>query len=112
MLRVGSRLIVAAISVASLQAAVLPSDALAARTITLDEAIARALQVAPSMESAAAQSDLGSARFKKALAPFFPWVSGNGEYYQPSGYDKPISNDGLTQAQRALTYTEAPTLAT
>jgi hypothetical protein len=72
MLRVGSRLIVAAISVASLQAAVLPSDALAARTITLDEAIARALQVAPSMESAAAQSDLDSARFKKALAPFFP----------------------------------------
>lgn len=105
MLRVGSWLIVAAISVAFLQAAVSPSDALAAKTITLDEAIASALQVAPSMESAAAQSDLDSARVKEALAPFFPWVSGNGEYYQPSGYDKPISNGGLTQAQLALTYT-------
>jgi len=38
-------------------------------------------------------------------APLFPSVSGNGEYDQPSGYDKTISNGGLTQAQLALTYT-------
>jgi outer membrane protein len=76
-----------------------------ATAITLDEAIARALKVVPSLESAAAQSDLDRARIEEARAPLFPWIAGNGEYYQPSGYDKTISNGGLTQAQLALTYT-------
>jgi outer membrane protein len=95
----------AAFSIALLAAAVWRHDAMAAKAITLDEAIARALQVAPSLESAAAQSDLGRARIEEARAPLFPSVSGNGEYQQPSGYDKTISNGGLTQAQLALTYT-------
>ncbi len=80
-------------------------DAHAAKAITLDEAVGRALQVAPSLESAAALSDLGVARIEEARAPLFPSVSSNGEYFQPSGYDKTISNGGLTQAQLALTYT-------
>lgn len=95
----------AAFSIALLLAAALRRDAMAAKAITLDEAITRALKVAPSLESAAAQSDLGRARIEEARAPLFPSVSGNSEYYQPSGYDKAISNGGLTQAQLALTYT-------
>ena len=92
---------------AALLAAMLPArhNVLAAKTITLDDAITRALQIAPALELAAAESDLGSARVEEARAPLFPWIAGNGEYNQPSGYDKAISNGGLTQAQLALTYT-------
>jgi outer membrane protein TolC len=95
----------AVFSIALLPAFIWRHDAMAAKSITLDEAIARALQVAPSLESAAAQNDLGRARIEEVRAPLFPSVSGNGEYEQPSGYDKTISNGGLTQAQLALTYT-------
>jgi len=105
MLRRRDWLTFAAFSIVLLLAAVLGRDALAANAITLDEAITRALKMAPSLEWAAAQSDLGRARIEEARAPLFPSVSGNGEYDQPSGYDKAISNGGLTQAQLALTYT-------
>jgi outer membrane protein TolC len=99
------RLTLAAFSIAFLLAVVSLREAMAAKAITLDEAIARALKFAPSLESAAAQSDLGRARIEEARAPLFPSLGGNGEYYEPSGYDKTISNGGLTQAQLALTYT-------
>jgi len=98
-------LTLAAFSLPLVLAAVSRRDAMAAKGITLDEAIARALKVAPSLESAAAQTDLNRGRIEEARAPLFPWISGNGEYYQPSGYDKTISNGGLTQGQFALTYT-------
>ncbi len=98
-------LTVAAVLVAFLCAASAPPDALAARAITLDEAIARALQVAPSLDSAVAQSDLNGARVEEAQAPLYPWISANGEYNQAPGYDQTISNGGLTLAQLALTYT-------
>jgi outer membrane protein len=75
------------------------------QAITLDEAIARALKLAPSLESAAAQSDLNQTRIGEARAPFFPSISSSDEYYQPSGYDKTVSNGGLTQLQLAATYT-------
>ena len=105
MLRRRGWLILAAFSVALLLAAVSRRDAIATKAITLDEAITRALKVAPSLESAAAQSDIGLAHIEEARAPLFPSVSGNSEYNQPSGYDKTISNGGLTQAQVALAYT-------
>src|SRR5215472_8278850 len=105
MLRRRGRQTLATFSVALLLAAVSSRDAMAATAITLDEAITRALKAAPSLESAAAQSDLSRARIEEARAPLFPSVLGNSEYYQPSGYDKTISNGGLTQAQLALTYT-------
>jgi outer membrane protein TolC len=105
MLRRRGRLTFAALWIVFLMAAVVRRDAMAAKAITLDEAIARALKLAPSLESAAAQSDLGRARIEEARAPLFPSIGSNGEYYQPSGYDKTISNGGLTQAQLALTYT-------
>jgi outer membrane protein len=57
------------------------------------------------LESAAAQSDLNLGRVEETRAPLLPSVLSNGEYYQPAGYSKTISNGGLTQAQLALTYT-------
>jgi outer membrane protein len=105
MLRRHSRLNLAAFCVAFALAVLSRRDAMAAKPITLDEAIARALKVAPSLDSAAAQSDLNQARIDEARAPLLPSVAANSEYYQPSGYDKTISNGGLAQAQLALTYT-------
>jgi outer membrane protein len=105
MLHRRSWLSIAAFSVAFVFATASRRNAMAAKAITLEEAIARALKVAPSLDSAAAESDLNRARIEEARAPLIPWIAGNGEYYQPSGYDKTISNGGLTQAQLALTYT-------
>src|SRR5215471_5842703 len=105
MLRPCCSLALGRVWVALMMAAISPCYAIAARTTTLDEAVAQALKLAPSVESAAAQSDLNHARIDEARAPLFPSVSGNGEYFQPSGYDKTISNGGLTQGQLALSYT-------
>jgi len=75
-------------------AAVCCRDTMAATGITLQEAISRALRVAPTLDSAAAQSDLNMARVAEARAPLLPSILGNSEYYQPSGYSKTISNGG------------------
>jgi outer membrane protein TolC len=95
----------AVFAVAFLITCIARREAMAAKTITLDEAISRALKVAPSLQLAAAQSDLGRARIEEARAPIFPSIFASSEYYQPSGYDKTISNGGLTQGQLALSYT-------
>jgi outer membrane protein len=106
MLRLRWTLVIAAVLAVILWVAVLAlSDAWAAKSITLDEAIGRALQVAPAIDSAIAQTDLSGARVEEAWAPFYPWIAANGEYNQAPGYDKTISNGGLTLAQLALTYT-------
>jgi outer membrane protein len=105
MLRRRSWVILGALSAALVLRIISRGGAAAAGSVNLDEAIARALQVAPLLDSAAAQSDLNRARVDEARAPLFPSISGNSEYYQPSGYDKTISNGGLTQAQLALAYT-------
>ncbi len=94
----------ATFSLALVLAVTVRPDAAPGQTITLDQSIARALQVAPSLQAANAQSDLNRARVDEARAPLMPAVSANSEYYQPSGYDKTISNGGLTQAQLALNY--------
>jgi len=99
------RLISAAFLAALFLATVCRRNVIGATAVTLDEAIARALKIVPALESAQAQSELSRAHIEEAQAPLFPWISGNGEYDQPSGYDKTISNGGLTQAQLALTYT-------
>jgi outer membrane protein len=103
MLRLRRWLKVAAVS-AIFSAAVLPLKALAANSITLDQAIARALQIAPAIQAATAQSDLSGARVEEAQAPFYPWVAANGEYNQSPGYSEAVTNGGLTLAQLALTY--------
>lgn len=74
-------------------------------TISLEDAIARALVFAPSVASASAQSDLDNARIDEFRAPLFPSLAANGEYQQTPGYDPVVTNRGLTLAQLGLDYT-------
>jgi outer membrane protein TolC len=92
------------IAAALAAAAICPSPAPAAGPITLQEAIARALAVTPSLDSAAAQSDLNGARVDEARAPLLPSLMVQGEYFQAPGYSPTISNQGLTRAQLMLDY--------
>jgi outer membrane protein TolC len=103
MLRLRRCLKIAAVP-AILSAAILPFEVLAANSITLDQAIARALQIAPAIQAAAAQSELSGGRVEEAQAPFYPWITAGGDYNQTPGYSKPVTNGGLTLAQLALTY--------
>ncbi len=82
----------------------LPADLLAAQTLTLTDAIGRALAYAPADELAAAQRDFSTARVNEARAPLMPSIAANGEYFQAPGYDQVITNRGLTLAQLALSY--------
>ena len=93
------------IAAAAAAVAIHSSAAGAAGPITLQQAIARALAVTPSLETAAAQSDLGVARVNEARAPLLPSLIAQGEYNQAPGYSPTISNEGLTRAQLMLDYT-------
>ncbi|MGH8013203.1 MAG: TolC family protein [Candidatus Binataceae bacterium] len=78
--------------------------ALCASAISLNQAIVRALQLAPSLELAAAQSNLSGAQVGEARAPLFPVIAGAAEYNDSPGYDPTISNNGLSLAQLSLGY--------
>lgn len=74
-------------------------------SLTLEDAIGRALAFAPGMAAAAAQSDLSSARIDEFRASMFPTIATDGEYNQTPGYDSVVTNRGLTLAQLGLSYT-------
>jgi outer membrane protein TolC len=93
------------IPVAAIVILVALASHVAATTISLEDAIARALVFAPSVASASAQSDLDNARVNEFRAPLFPSLAANGEYQQTPGYDPIVTNRGLTLAQLALDYT-------
>ena len=76
-----------------------------AETLTLHDAIDRALHFAPSLALATATSDLSEARTREMRAPMMPSISAGGEYYQTPGYDQVITNRGLTSGMLALDYT-------
>src|ERR1700694_3236342 len=63
-----------------------------AETLTLRDAIDRALQFAPSLAMSAASTDLSEARTREMRATMMPSVSAGGEYYQAPGYDQVITN--------------------
>jgi outer membrane protein TolC len=77
----------------------------AGETVTLDQAIARALEIAPTVANAAANSDLNRARIDEARAPLYPSIAGAGDYTQSPGYDEVITNRGQTLAEATLNYT-------
>lgn len=81
------------------------TTATGAQALSLDDVVARALQLAPALDAASANRDLNDARVSEARAPLYPTIAGNGEYFQAPGYDQTISNRGLTLAQLALGYT-------
>jgi len=74
-------------------------------TLTLDQAIQRALAFAPTVASASAQSDLSAAMVREAGAPFYPSLAAGSEYMQAPGYSKTITNGGLSDAMLTLNYT-------
>ncbi len=76
-----------------------------AAALTLDQAIDRALRFAPSIEMAAAKSDLVDASAREQRAPLFPSLSAGTEYYQAPGYSEVITNRGLSAAMLSLDYT-------
>jgi outer membrane protein TolC len=76
-----------------------------AANITLSDAIDRALHLAPSVDVAAAASDMSVAQVQEQRAPLFPTVAAGAEYYQAPGYNEVISNRGLSAAMLTLDYT-------
>ncbi|MGH7925098.1 MAG: TolC family protein [Candidatus Binatus sp.] len=94
------------LSAAVLAAAILTWTPVAsAATITLSDAIERALHVAPSVDVAAAASDMSVAHVREQRAPLFPTVSAGTEYYQAPGYNEVITNRGLSAGMLTLDYT-------
>ena len=76
-----------------------------AASITLSDAIERALRAAPSVGVAAAASDMSVAHVREQRAPLFPNIASGGEYYQAPGYNQVITNRGLSTALVMLDYT-------
>jgi outer membrane protein TolC len=76
-----------------------------AETLTLDQAIQRALAFAPTVASATAQSDLSAAMVGEARAPLYPSLSAGSEYMQAPGYSFTVTNGGLSDAMLTLDYT-------
>jgi multidrug efflux system outer membrane protein len=76
-----------------------------AATITLPDAIERALHVAPAVDVAAAASDMSVAHVREQRAPLFPTVAAGAEYYQAPGYDIVVTNRGLSTGLLTLDWT-------
>jgi cobalt-zinc-cadmium efflux system outer membrane protein len=94
------------LSMAVLAVAILSWTSVAsAATMTLSDAIDRALHVAPSVDVAAAASDMSVAQMHEQRASLFPTVSASAEYYQAPGYDEVITNRGLSAGLVTLDYT-------
>src|SRR5271154_6029924 len=81
----------------------LPSRA--GETLTLDEAIGRALEIAPRLANAPAARDLSPAPVDEAHAPLLPDIGAAGDYSQSPGYEELVTNGGQTLAQLVLGYT-------
>jgi cobalt-zinc-cadmium efflux system outer membrane protein len=76
-----------------------------AASITLSDAIERALHAAPAVDIAAAASDMSVAHVREQRAPLFPTVGAGAEYYQAPGYNQVITNRGLSAGMLTLDYT-------
>jgi len=74
-------------------------------TLTLEQAIQRALAFAPTIASASAQSDLSTAMVREARAPLYPSIFAGSEYLQTAGYSIAVTNGGLSDAMLTLDYT-------
>jgi outer membrane protein TolC len=77
----------------------------AGETLTLEQAIGRALEIAPTLANAAAASDLSRAQVNEARAPLLPDIGAAGDYSQSPGYEELVTNGGQTLAQLMLGYT-------
>ena len=76
-----------------------------AATLTLPDAIDRALRYAPSVDVATATSEMSVGHVREQRAPLFPTLASGVEYYQGPGYNPVITNKGLSAALVTLDYT-------
>jgi outer membrane protein len=95
------RLLIAVVAFVAISSA----SVAAAPLITLPDAIDRALRFAPSVEVAAAASDMSRAHVREQRAPLFPSITAGAEYYQAPGYDIVVTNRGLSTGMVTLDYT-------
>src|SRR5215472_4671030 len=79
-----------------------PADA---ATLTLQDAIDRALKFAPSISMASADREMSGARAREQRAPLLPSINAGFEYYQAPGYNEVITNRGLSAGLLTLNYT-------
>ena len=98
-IRMSGCALIAAVAIATLCA---PAHG---ETLTLDQAVQRALAFAPTVASASAQSDLSAAMVREARAPLYPSLSAGSEYMQAPGYSIAVTNGGLSDAMLTLDYT-------
>jgi len=97
-------------SLAMLAAALLGGFGVAAAApppLTIEECVQRALDRAPSVQAAAAESAAAYAKVRAARAAYWPRLIGQAQYGHSEGYDKTITNGGVTQIGVAI---EAPLL--
>ncbi len=86
-------------------AIVLMTGVSSAAPLTLPDAVNRAIKFAPSMEAAAASSDMTAAQVHEQRAPLFPNISTGAEYYNAPGYNEVVTNRALSAAMVMATYT-------
>jgi outer membrane protein TolC len=98
------------LSAAVLAAAILSWTPMAhAASITLSDAVERALHVAPSVDVAAAASDMSVAHVREQRAPLFPTVGAGAEYYQAPGYNEVVTKICFVRAERNMLWRPAST---
>src|SRR5271166_1750913 len=83
----------------------LSAPPLHAETLTLRDALDRALRFAPAMGVSRAAADLSDAQTREARAALVPAISARSEYSQSPGYDVVVTNRGLSSATLDLDYT-------
>jgi outer membrane protein TolC len=103
--RVARRLSPAIYILTSISSVAMVATCARAETLTLNDAIRRALAYAPSVASATADSDLSAAMVREARAPLYPSLSAGSEYMQAPGYSAAVTNGGLSDALLTLDYT-------
>ena len=86
-------------------ALILISTMAEAAELSLHDAVVRALEFAPTVDQARAQSDFSHAKVREQFSPLLPSVQAGTEYYQAPGYNPIITNRGLSAGMLALNYT-------
>src|SRR5436309_7562613 len=72
--------------------------AAAAETVTIEEAVGRALGRSPAVQAAVFGTSAAAARQRAARAAYTPQISAKGEIGRSAGFDQRVTNGGITSA--------------
>jgi len=72
--------------------------AAAAETVTVEEAVGRALGRSPAVQAAVFGTSAAAARQRAARAAYTPQISAKGEIGRSAGFDQRVTNGGITSA--------------